>query len=84
MRIRRLSWAGIKVEVGGTTLVVDLLEDTSRLRPIMGEPRGPLSGVMEERELSTAAILSGMGIGGEFGASMVLLTRRFYVSTVRS
>jgi len=42
MEITRLSWAGIKVEVGDTRLAVDLLEDIGRLRPIMGEPRGPL------------------------------------------
>jgi L-ascorbate metabolism protein UlaG (beta-lactamase superfamily) len=42
MDIQRLSWAGIKVVVGPTTVVVDLLEDFTRLRPIMGEPKGPL------------------------------------------
>jgi L-ascorbate metabolism protein UlaG (beta-lactamase superfamily) len=42
MEIQRLSWAGIKVEVGDTRLAVDLLEDVSRLRPIMGEPKGPI------------------------------------------
>jgi len=56
MQIQRLSWAGIKAEVGGMTLVVDLLEDISRLRPIMGEPRGPLSPVTAEHSVDLAVI----------------------------
>ena len=56
MQIQRLSWAEIKVEVGGTPLVVDLLEDVSRLRPIMAEPRGPLSGVMKEHSVDLAVL----------------------------
>jgi L-ascorbate metabolism protein UlaG (beta-lactamase superfamily) len=48
MQIQRLSWAGIKVVVGPTTAVVDLLQDFTRLRPIMGEPKGTLFAVGAE------------------------------------
>ncbi len=32
MRIRRLTWAGIEIECAGSTLVIDLLQHTSRTR----------------------------------------------------
>jgi L-ascorbate metabolism protein UlaG (beta-lactamase superfamily) len=56
MQIQRLSWAGIKVIVGSTTIVVDLLEDTGRLRPIMGEPRGLLSALDAEGSVHLALL----------------------------
>jgi L-ascorbate metabolism protein UlaG (beta-lactamase superfamily) len=56
MQIQRLFWAGIKVEVGDTRLVVDLLEDVGRLRPIMGEPKGPLFAVATEQAVDLAVI----------------------------
>ncbi len=56
MRIQRLSWAGIKVEVGPTTLVVDLLEDLARLRPIMGEPKGAVSTLASEHSVHLALV----------------------------
>jgi L-ascorbate metabolism protein UlaG (beta-lactamase superfamily) len=56
MRIQRLSWAGIKVDVDPTTVVVDLLEDTDRLRPIMGEPKRPLVSLEQEGSVQLAVI----------------------------
>lgn len=56
MRIQRLSWAGLQVEAGGTTLVVDLLEDIGRLRPIMGEPKGPLFEIPAEKHVDLALV----------------------------
>lgn len=42
MRIRRLGWAGLELEAGGQTAVIDLFEDAAPLVPFTGEPRGPL------------------------------------------
>lgn len=56
MRIQRLSWAGIRVEAGVTTLVVDLLEDVTRLRAIMGEPRTPVIASTPARSVDLAVI----------------------------
>ena len=42
MLIRRLGWAGLELEAGGQTAVVDLLQDTSWLEPFVGPPRTPL------------------------------------------
>jgi L-ascorbate metabolism protein UlaG (beta-lactamase superfamily) len=38
MKILRLSWAGIQLVVGETTMVIDLLENTTPLKSFMGEP----------------------------------------------
>lgn len=56
MRIQRLSWAGLKIVVGSTTVVVDLLEEVSRLRPIMGDPVGPLASIEGRHTVRLAAI----------------------------
>jgi L-ascorbate metabolism protein UlaG (beta-lactamase superfamily) len=56
MEIQRLSWAGIKVEVGDTRLAVDLLEDVSRLKPIMGEPKGLLFALPAEEKIDLAVV----------------------------
>jgi L-ascorbate metabolism protein UlaG (beta-lactamase superfamily) len=42
MRIRRLGWAGIELEAGETTAVVDLLEDLGPMRRFVGEAKEPL------------------------------------------
>jgi L-ascorbate metabolism protein UlaG (beta-lactamase superfamily) len=42
MRIRRLGWAGIELEAGGFTAVVDLLEDLGPMTRFVGEPKEPL------------------------------------------
>jgi L-ascorbate metabolism protein UlaG (beta-lactamase superfamily) len=56
MQIQRLSWAGIKIVVGPTTVIVDLLEDTGRLRPIMGDPKGPLFALDTEGSVHLALL----------------------------
>ena len=56
MDIQRLSWAGIKIVVGSTTIVIDLLEDMSRLQSIMGEPQGPLCKVDAEGSVHLAVV----------------------------
>lgn len=56
MQIQRLFWAGIKVTVGSTTMVVDLLEEVDRLRPIMGEPRGPVYVLQEAGSVDLAIV----------------------------
>jgi L-ascorbate metabolism protein UlaG (beta-lactamase superfamily) len=56
MEIQRLSWAGIKVEVGDTRLAVDLLEDVSRLQPVMGEPKGPIFAFPAEEAIDLAVV----------------------------
>ena len=56
MHVQRLSWAGIKIVVGPTIVVVDLLEDVSRLRPIMGEPHGRLCTLQEEESVHLAVV----------------------------
>lgn len=42
MRIRRLGWAGVELEVDGALLLVDLMEDASPLAPWVGEPHTAL------------------------------------------
>ncbi|MDQ2894040.1 MAG: MBL fold metallo-hydrolase [Actinomycetota bacterium] len=44
MKIRRLGWAGIELEAGGTTAVIDLLEDLGPMTRFVGEPKQPLPG----------------------------------------
>jgi L-ascorbate metabolism protein UlaG (beta-lactamase superfamily) len=42
MRIRRLGWAGLEVEVAGGVTVVDLFEDVGWMAEYIGESREPL------------------------------------------
>jgi L-ascorbate metabolism protein UlaG (beta-lactamase superfamily) len=42
MIVRRLGWAGIEVEAGGESLVVDLLQDASPGEALIGPAHGPL------------------------------------------
>lgn len=47
MYIRRLGWAGIELEAGGRTAVIDLFQNVGRMRHFVGDPRGPLPGPRE-------------------------------------
>jgi len=40
IRISRLSWAGIQIRYGSSTIVIDLLENLGTLRSLVGAPRG--------------------------------------------
>ncbi len=42
MRVRYLGWAGIEIEAGGETVIVDAVQGFGVHSPFMGEPRGPL------------------------------------------
>jgi L-ascorbate metabolism protein UlaG (beta-lactamase superfamily) len=42
MRVVRLSWAGVQISAGEATLVIDLLENTAPLRPLLGDPPSPI------------------------------------------
>src|SRR4051794_4293198 len=42
MRVRRLGWAGLEIEAGGSVAVIDLLEDLGWMTELIGEPRWPL------------------------------------------
>jgi len=42
MRVRRLGWAGLEIEVDGETAVLDPLQDTAPLRSFIGDAREPL------------------------------------------
>lgn len=42
MKVRRLGWAGLEVEVAGETLLIDLFEDNSPLEPFIGAARDAL------------------------------------------
>lgn len=42
MQIRRLGWAGLELEAGGQTAVIDLLQEASWLEPFVGPARTPL------------------------------------------
>ncbi len=52
MRIRRLGWAGLELEAGGSRAVIDLLEDASSMAAFIGEPREPLPGPSGEVSLA--------------------------------
>jgi L-ascorbate metabolism protein UlaG (beta-lactamase superfamily) len=40
VRISRLSWAGIQIRYGASTIAIDLLENLEALRSLVGAPRG--------------------------------------------
>ena len=40
IRISRLSWAGVQISYGSSTIVIDLLENLEALRSLVGAPRG--------------------------------------------
>jgi len=42
MKIVRLFWAGVQIESRGATLVIDLLEQTARMKALLGDPRLPI------------------------------------------
>ena len=56
MRIRRLGWAGLEIEAGGETLVVDLFEDIGPMTRFIGEPHGPLPGPSSAGTVSVALV----------------------------
>jgi L-ascorbate metabolism protein UlaG (beta-lactamase superfamily) len=41
MRVRRLSWAGTEIVAGDERLLIDAVNDVSRFRHLLGEPRWP-------------------------------------------
>ncbi|WP_051791687.1 MBL fold metallo-hydrolase [Amycolatopsis jejuensis] len=40
--LRRLGWAGVEIELAGTRLLIDALENVAPLEPVLGPPRRPL------------------------------------------
>ncbi|MDQ5894137.1 MAG: fold metallo-hydrolase [Actinomycetota bacterium] len=42
MRVRRLGWAGIEIESGGSTVVIDHILGWKSIEPYIGPPRTPL------------------------------------------
>ncbi|MDW5594128.1 MBL fold metallo-hydrolase [Conexibacter stalactiti] len=56
MRIRRLGWAGLELEVDGESAVVDLFEDASALEPFVGPPHGPLPAPAAAGTIATALV----------------------------
>jgi len=56
MRLRRLGWAGVEIGLGDTLLLIDPLENTAPLAPVMGPPRRPLPPV--EAPAGTHALIT--------------------------
>jgi L-ascorbate metabolism protein UlaG (beta-lactamase superfamily) len=56
MRIRRLGWAGVEIRAGGSTAVIDLLEDVGPMKRFIGEAHGPLPGPAEPGTVSLALV----------------------------
>jgi L-ascorbate metabolism protein UlaG (beta-lactamase superfamily) len=44
MKITRLAWAGLELEVAGQTAVIDLLQNAESMEPFLGRPHTPLPG----------------------------------------
>jgi L-ascorbate metabolism protein UlaG (beta-lactamase superfamily) len=42
VKVKRLSWAGVQLEAGGSRVVIDLFAEAEHVRPFMGEPAHPL------------------------------------------
>ena len=42
MKIQKLNWAGIKLECGDKTILVDAVEDFSPYFAVLGDPRTPI------------------------------------------
>jgi L-ascorbate metabolism protein UlaG (beta-lactamase superfamily) len=42
VNVKRLSWAGVQLEAGGSSVVIDLFAEAEPVRPFMGEPAHPL------------------------------------------
>ncbi len=42
LRSRRLGWAGVQIELDGTRLLIDALENVEPLEPVLGAPKRPL------------------------------------------
>jgi L-ascorbate metabolism protein UlaG (beta-lactamase superfamily) len=58
MRVRRLSWAGVQLEAGGMSVVIDLFTETEPVKPFMGEPARPLVGV-DDHSVQLALVTHG-------------------------
>ncbi|MCW2983281.1 MAG: fold metallo-hydrolase, partial [Conexibacter sp.] len=56
MKITRLGWAGLELEAGGETAVLDLLLDVAPMRQFMGEPHTPLPGPSRAGAASLALV----------------------------
>ena len=41
MRLRRLGWAGLEIECGGETLLIDYVQDTAPMAPLLRTPDEP-------------------------------------------
>ena len=41
MRMRRLGWAGVEIDCGGETLVIDYVQDTAPMAPVLRSPDEP-------------------------------------------
>lgn len=46
MRLRRLGWAGVEMEHGGETLVIDYVRDTTPMQPVLRSPDEPFPASM--------------------------------------
>jgi L-ascorbate metabolism protein UlaG (beta-lactamase superfamily) len=42
VNVKRLSWAGVQLEAGGSSVVIDLFAEAEPVKPVMGEPAHPL------------------------------------------
>jgi L-ascorbate metabolism protein UlaG (beta-lactamase superfamily) len=38
VNVKRLSWAGVQLEAGGSSVVIDLFAEAEPVKPVMGEP----------------------------------------------
>ncbi|MGH8303708.1 MAG: MBL fold metallo-hydrolase [Steroidobacteraceae bacterium] len=56
MRVRRLGWAGIEIQAGKNTAVIDLLEEVGPMKRFIGEPRAPLPGPSKPGTVSLALV----------------------------
>ena len=56
MQIRRLGWAGLEIEAGGVTMVIDLLEDVGSMTRFVGEPREALPAPSSPGRASVALV----------------------------
>ena len=56
MRVQRLGWAGLQIDAGGSTAVIDLLEDVGPMARFIGEPHAPLPGPSVPGEVSLGLV----------------------------
>lgn len=58
MKITRLSWAGLMLESGATTLYVDPLENVDAMRPFLGAPKFPMLPVPQPKSVVAGALVT--------------------------